>query len=155
MGPSWRFAGLLLTVIATAEAGRAQSVWDRIAEFIGLHGKPAPASASVLSEHEINELDKMSPQNQAELLLERAINHYRGANEQIAGRVDRWRGKLTSEGQLGSLIGIAIDSDDLRVRAPAMEIELAQMNMQKNGRTVDSLENNARFGERNARMDAL
>ena len=51
------------------------------------------SSASVLSEHEIEVLDSMSPQSQAELLLERSINHFRGANDQIAARVDGWRGK--------------------------------------------------------------
>jgi len=147
-------AGLLFALVAFATTGNAQSVWERVAHFIGLHGKPEPASASVLSEHEIAELDNMSPQNQAELLLERSINHYRGANDQIAG-VDRWRGKLTWDDRLNSLYGIALDSDDLRVRAAAIEIGLASNNMQKNEAAIDRLENKARFGERDPRMNAL
>src|SRR5215467_2179068 len=83
--------GLLVALVFGSQSGSAQSVWQAIAQFIGLHGKPEPASANVLSEHENSELGKMSRQAQAELLLERSINHYRGANDEIAERVNRWR----------------------------------------------------------------
>jgi|SRR5207245_6370458 len=96
-------SGVVLTVLLAAESAGAQSVWDQIAEFVGLRGKPVPASANVLSEHEIAELNKMAPQDQATLLLERSINHYRGANDQIAKRVAGWRGKVDINGPLGSL----------------------------------------------------
>ena len=111
-----------------AQAGNAQSVWQAIKQFIGLHGKPEPASASVLSEHEITELNKMTPQAQAQLLLERSINHYRGANDQIAERVNGWRGKIQLDQQLNSLFMTALNSDDLRVRAAAIEIDIASRN---------------------------
>src|SRR4029077_19142816 len=64
--------------------GTARAAWEEIAQLLSLHGKPEPASANVLSEHEIEVLDKMTPQSQAQLLLERSINHYHGANDQIA-----------------------------------------------------------------------
>lgn len=70
-------------VLTLAAQGRAQSVWQVIAQFIGLRGKPEPASANVLSEHEIVELDNMTPQAQAGLLLERSINHVRGATTRL------------------------------------------------------------------------
>src|SRR5207244_2749594 len=104
------FLGTLLIVLSPAPAASAQSVWDQIAEFVGLRGNPEPASANVLSEHEIADLDKMAPQDQATLLLERSINHYRGANDQIAKRVDGWRGKVDISGQLGSLFSAALYS---------------------------------------------
>ncbi|PYV63944.1 MAG: hypothetical protein DMG95_05520 [Acidobacteria bacterium] len=85
-----------------------------------MRGKPEPASANVLSEHEIAELDRMSPQDQATLLLERSINHYRGANDQIAKRVAGWQGKVYIVNELGSLFSTALYSDDLRVRAAAI-----------------------------------
>ena len=135
--------------------GSAQSVWQRIAQFIGLHGKPEPASANVLSEHEITELDKMSPQSQATLLLERSINHYRGANDQIAARVNHWRGKIQLDQQLNSLFTTALNSDDLRVRAAAIEIDIASRNLEKTAATVDGLENDARSGEQGPRANAL
>src|SRR6266496_6052701 len=116
--------GIALLAFLAVRTGRAQSVWQVISQFIGLHGKPEPASANVLSEHEIEALDKMSPQAQAQLLLERSINHYRGSNDEIAARVNRWQGKIQLEGPLGSLFSTALNSDDLRVRAAAIEIDL-------------------------------
>jgi HEAT repeat protein len=138
-----------------AKTGRAQSVWQVIAQFIGLHGKPEPASANVLSEHEIEALGQMSPQAQAELLLERSINHYRGANDEIAERVNSWRGKITMENRLRSLYGTAINSDDLRVRAASIEIDLASRNLVKSSATIDALEADARSGEQGPRVNAL
>ena len=148
-------AGLLLMLAFAVRNGSAQSVWQVISRFIGLHGKPEPASANVLSAHETEGLDQMSPQAQAELLLERSINHYRGANDEIAKRVDGWRGKLKIEDHLQSLYGIAINSDDLRVRAASLEIDLASRNLVKNAATIDHLENDARYGEQGPRVNAM
>jgi len=105
--------------------GNAQAAWQEIADLLSLHGKPVPASANVLSEHEVEGLDQMTPQSQAQLLLERSINHYRGANDQIAERVGRWRGKIELDQQLRSLFMTALNSDDLRVRAAAIEVDVA------------------------------
>jgi hypothetical protein len=146
-------AAFLLALSAT-NAG-AQSVWEQMAEFVGLRGKPAPASANVLSEHEIAALDGMTPQEQATLLLERSVNHYRGANDQIAKRVAGWQGKVFISNQLGSLFTTALYSDDLRVRAAAIEIELASYNLPKTAASMDGLENTARFGQPDARGMAL
>src|SRR6187431_3216691 len=96
---SWRTttlaaAAFLLGTIA-AGSGSLRAAWEPIARLVSLQGPPKPASANVLSEHEIEALATMQPQGQAELLLERSINHYSGANEQIAARVDGWRGRIT------------------------------------------------------------
>ena len=123
-------------IALAVKTGSAQSVWQVISRFIGLHGKPEPASANVLSEHETGVLDQMSPQAQAELLLERSINHYRGANDEIAKRVDSWRGKIQLDQQLNSLFMTALNSDDLRVRAAAVEIDLASRNLRGDNRSA-------------------
>src|SRR5437899_634386 len=135
--------------------GTARAAWQEIAQLLSLHGKPEPASANVLSEHETEVLDHMTPQNQAQLLLERSINHYRGANDQIAQRVDRWRGKIKLDQRLNSLFMTALNSDDRRVRAAAIEIDLACRNLEKSAATVDRLEHNARFGDQGPRATAL
>jgi hypothetical protein len=135
--------------------GTARAAWQEIAQLLSLHGKPEPASANVLSEHEIEVLDRMAPQSQAQLLLERSINHYRGANDQIAARVDSWRGRIMLNQPLNSLFMTAINSDDLRVRAAAIEIDLACRNLEKSAATVDRLEPDARFGEQGPRANAL
>jgi len=97
----------------------------------------------------------MPPQSQAELLLERSINHYSGANEQIAARVDRWRGDITMEGRLNQLFITAINSDDLTVRVAGIEIDVAARNLVKDSSTVDRLEPVARRGEQGPRANAL
>lgn len=113
------------------------------------------ASANVLSEHHTDVLDSMELQAQAEFLLERAINHYKGANEQIMARADLWRGQITLNSRLNSLFMTALNSDDLRVRAAAIELDLAALNVKKSAATIDALEPDARHGDQGARANAL
>lgn len=136
-------------------SGKAQATWQEIAQFLSLQGKPEPASANVLSEHEIEGLDQQTPQAQAELLMERSINHYRGANDEIAARVDGWRGKVALHGRLNNLFSTALNSDDLRVRAAAIELDLAVRNLEKSPETVSRLQQDADFGEQGPRANAL
>ena len=133
---------MVVAFVATNEAPNAQNNVNR-------------SSAAVLSEHEIEVLDGMSAQNQAELLLERSINHFRGANEQIMARVDGWRGKITLGTRLNYLFTTAINSDDLNVRVAGIEIDLAARNREKTVATVDLLEPLARTGEQGVRVNAL
>ena len=116
---------------------------------------PRPASANVLSEHETSALDDMTPQQQAELLLGRSINHYRGANEEIAARVAGWRGHITLSERLNGLFVTAINSSDLAVRAAGVEVDIASRNLTKDSSTVDRLEPQARHGEQGPRANAL
>ena len=147
-------AAFLLGTIA-AGSGSLRAAWEPIARFVSLQDAPKAASASVLSEHELEALDGMTPQGQAELLLERAINHYKGANQQIAARVGSWRGHLTLDGRLNHLFVTAINSDDLTVRVAGIEVDIAARNLTKDAATVDRLEPIARFGEQGPRANAL
>jgi hypothetical protein len=147
-------AAFLLGTLA-AGSGSLRAAWEPIARFVSLQDAPKPASANVLSEHEIAALDGMPPQSQAELLLERAINHYDGANVQIAARVDSWRGHITLDGRLHNLFMTAINSDDLTVRVAGIEVDIAGRNLSKDSSTVDRLEPIARFGEQGPRANAL
>ena len=147
-------AGILLGVLFLGR-DQARAAWQEIARFLSLQGKPESASANVLSEHETEALEQMPPQSQAELLLERSINHYRGANDEIAERVGRWRGKIKLNQKLNSLFMTAINSDDLRVRAAAIEIDLACRDLEKSSATIDQLEHDARFGEQGRRVNGL
>ncbi len=147
-------AGVVLAVIVSIPVtGRA--AWQQIAEFLSLRGKPEPASANVLSEHEIEVLDAMTPQDQASLLLERSINHYHGANDQIAARVAGWRGRITLDSRLNGLFVTALNSDDLRVRAAAIEVDIAARNLEKSPATIDRLAGVAATGEQGPRANAL
>ena len=156
---SWRAtavaaAAFLLGTIA-AGSGTLRAAWEPIVRFISLGDPPQPASANVLSEHEIAALEEMPPQSQAELLLERSINHYRGANEQIAARVGSWRARVTLSQRLNNLFMTAINSDDLTVRVAGIEIDIAARDLTKDSSTVDRLEQVARHGEQGSRANAL
>ena len=140
---------------ARLRQGFGEASLQLIARVIGLTDQRTPASANVLSEHEIEVLDSMPPQSQAELLLERSINHYRGANEQIAGRVRGWRGRIELNPRLNQLFGTAINSDDLTVRVAGIEVDIAARNLTKDVSTVDRLEETARTGAQGPRVNAM
>jgi hypothetical protein len=147
-------AAFLLGTIA-AGSGSLRAAWEPIARLISLQDPPKAASANVLSEHEIAVLDGMPPQSQAELLLERSINHYHGANEQIARRVEGWRGRVQLNERLHNLFTTAINSDDLTVRVAGVEVDIAARDLAKDSSTVDRLEAAARSGEQGPRANAL
>ena len=113
------------------------------------------ASASVLSEHHIEALSSMAPQQQAELLLERAINRYRGANEEIIARAPGWLGQIELTPRLESLFRMAINSDDMRVRAAAIEMNVSARGLSRGAATIDRLEPDARSGAQGPRANAL
>jgi HEAT repeat protein len=118
--------------------------------------EPAPrASASVLSEHHLEALPSMKPQEQAELLLERAINRYQGATDEIMTRAASWLGRIKHSDKLESLFRVAINSDDMRVRAAAVEINLSSRGLARTTETIDRLEPVAREGEQGPRANAL
>jgi hypothetical protein len=141
--------------MAAAGSGSLRAAWEPIARLISLQDPPRAASANVLSEHEIEALDGIPAQAQAELLLERSINHYRGANEQIAARVASWRGQLKLDDRLNNLFVTAINSDDLTVRVAGIEIDIAARDLEKSAATVDRLEQLARLGEQGPRVNAM
>jgi HEAT repeat protein len=136
-----------------AAGGPLRDAWAPIARAIGL--ERTPASANVVSGHEFDDLDEMTPQDQAELLLERSINHYHGANEAIAARVKSWRGKIELDHRLNNLFVTAINSDDLAVRMAGIEVDIAARNLEKDASTVDRLEATALEDEQGARVKAM
>lgn len=155
---SWRvlFAVAIGVMLAGFFAtGNARAAFEEITRLLTLHGKAEPASPAVLSEHEIENLDRQTPQRQAEMLLERAINHYEGANDQIAMRVEGWWGKLKFTPQFNSLITTALNSNDLRVRAAGIELDLVAMGAIKSPATVERLAEHAASGPSSQRVWAL
>ena len=74
-----------------------------------------------------------------EFLLGAAINHDAGATAMISKMVDDWRGKLSRTPRWESLQDTALYSNDLRVRAAAIEINLAVLNISKTDEAADLL----------------
>jgi HEAT repeat protein len=147
--------GAMLVIAIVASTGTARAAWDQISRVLGLQGPPEPVSANVLSEHHLEALDGMPPQAQAEFLLERSLNHYDGANREIEARLPKWRGRIEPGDRFESLFRMAINSDDLRVRAAAVEIDILARKLEKNIETVDRLEPIARTGAQGPRANAL
>jgi len=144
---------VFITLLVSTTRVRAE--WDEMSRILGLQGPPAPASANVLSQHHLEELDTMPPQAQAEFLLERSMNHYAGANAEIERRLSVWRGRIVPNDHFETLFRMAINSDDLRVRAAAIDIDIVARQLEKDTATIDRLEPIARTGAQGARANAL
>jgi hypothetical protein len=131
---------LAFTLFAAVNPGPIKAAWAEFERIIQLKSDPLPASPARLSDHEIENLSAMEPQQQATLLMERAINHYEGAIELIDKNVPSWYGHLKVEnGPLAGLLYTAINANDLRVRAASLEITLAGYGLQKSPESVDKL----------------
>jgi hypothetical protein len=88
---------------------------------------------------EVADLSLLAPQDQAQHLLERAIRRDPESLEMINKNVDGWRGHLQNTDRLFDLVHTALNSDDLRVRGAAVEIDLAANNLSKSSQSVSQL----------------
>ena len=110
-----------------------------VGEKLPVPGKPVHGTTSQLSEVERDMVDHMAPQQQAERLLQYAISHHRGATDEIKARVKQWRGQIKQTDSLTTLMDVALNGDDLRVRAAVFEIDLAVANLAKSNEEADAL----------------
>jgi len=129
----------VMVLFAAAIPAPIRAAWDEFALRIQLKSEPQSASPAKLSDHEMEEIAALPAQQQAERLLERAINHYDGALELIGKSVDNWYGHLELQGQLTSLITTALNANDLQVRGASLEIELAAYNLPKRSESAENL----------------
>lgn len=102
-------------------------------------GLPVPADYGKLSEHNIEWVQTQPPQEQMEFLLGAAVNHDVGATKMIAEMVGGWFGKLKDTPRWETLQNTALYSNDLRVRAAAIEINLALRHIEKTDEEADRL----------------
>ena len=141
-----RWYGLAFLVLAALsglagfEVGHLEAVWAALR-----NGDLAKASAAVSQptadavNAEFAELTRMTPQQQAEQLLALAIRRQQGSLDLIAQSAEGWRGRLQNTDRLFDLVLTALKSEDLRVRAAAIEVDLAANNLSKTPRTVARL----------------
>ena len=111
---------------------------------VAVRGKTAGLfSSRPDAELSATDLDNQQPQKQAELLLERAVRNSVGdtsqVEAQIESRSDAWRGHLQWDSQLGDLTTVALNSNNLSVRASAIEVQLAAYGLTKTESTVDAM----------------
>ena len=128
---------MVILLFASGVLGWALS--SPVAVLLQIQGSPMPVSSGAISEHDLEELNTLPAEGQAVRLLEKAVNHYRGAAEEIDKRLDGWRGKMEPSKELENLTSTAYFSNDLRVRAMALEIWLARDNIRKTPEAVDGL----------------
>jgi HEAT repeat protein len=123
----------LFAAIAFGAIGRAHSAWPDVANLFSTHEKK-PASPK-----DLQQLDRMKPQRQAETLLELAVAKTAGATDQISSRAERWEGKVVWNSQIANLSTAALNSSDMRVRESGIEVELAAYGLGKNSASLDYL----------------
>ena len=130
-----------LVIYAAMRPATIRAAWEEFERVVLLKSEPLSASPPRLSEHIIEELASLSPQKQAEMLVQRSVNHYAGAIELLGERVDGWRGQLQLTPEFNGLLNAAINSNDLRVRASALEVFLAAYNVEKTENAANRLMN--------------
>ncbi len=135
---TWAILALSLLLIGRANAQQAATPVGS-GEQLPVPGKWVAADQSKLSEHNIEWMQTQPPQVEAEFLLSAAINHDKGATDWINKLVDGWHGKLKRTQRWEDLQDTALYSNDLRVRAAAIEINLAVNNLAKTDDTADQI----------------
>lgn len=132
---------LLLLAICVSSAAQVSLATPKpqSGQDLPVFGRPVPADHGKMSEHNIEWLQTRPPQTQMEFLLAEAINHDEYATNLIAGIVEGWRGKLHDTPRWETLQDTALYSNDLRVRAAAIEINLALRNIAKTDEAANGL----------------
>jgi HEAT repeat protein len=123
--------GVRAVVLAALLAASLVAQQPQSGEQLPVPGKPVPADYSKLSEHNIEWLHTQPQQVQAEFLLQAAVSRQNGATDWIERLVDDWHGKLRDTPRWQVLQDSALYSSDLRVRAAAIEINLAVRDLAK------------------------
>jgi HEAT repeat protein len=83
-----------------------------------------------------SEIKRLPAQQQAERLLERAMQNDAASLNLLRENVDSWRGHLKNTDRLFDLVLAALNSADLRVRMAAVDVDLAANNLSKSPESV-------------------
>jgi hypothetical protein len=153
-GRFWWCTAFAMVVIVTGCFGQQASPPVASGEQLPVPGKPVPADFFKLSEHNTEWMLQQPPQPQMEFLLSEAINHDHGATDWINQLVAGWHGKLKPTERWQTLQDTALYSNDLRVRAAAIEINLAVFNLDKTDEAADQLFRSAEAQPGNRLFDA-
>ena len=135
----WGLWGLACAILISTMAYGQSMPGEIVGQRLPVPGRPVSGTTSQLSEVEREMVDHLPAQQQAERLLQYAISHHRGATDEIKVRVKQWRGQLKQTDSLVTLMDVAMNGDDLRVRAACFEIDLAVANLPKNSETAETL----------------
>ncbi len=180
VGPAAAVAAGVLLAVLVGGVGTARAAWKHITVLFSANGNAGSESAhdfagnhlaanhlasnhlasnrlaqSDLATTDLEQLDHLDPQNQAEVLLERAVGESEGAVEQISSRLDGWQGKIKWNSEIATLTTAALTSRDLRVRHSGVEVELAAYGLAKNTDSLNYLLHVARSKDHAKKIWAL
>ena len=123
-----------------ARSGALAAAWETLTGHqLPASGDPVSATHSKLSEHATEWLLQQKPQVQMEELMQDAINHDQGATDLILKQLDSWQGQLRNTQRWQTLEMTALYSNDLRVRAAAIEVNLTVFNIPRTPEEVNEL----------------
>lgn len=107
-----------------------------------------------MKDADVEAFSHLAPQQQAERLLELAIQQPDPSLTLIQRNLNSWRGHLEDSDRLFHLVLEALNSDDPRVRVAAVEIDLAANNLMKSPESIEKLQSQIQSGAE-ARFMAL
>jgi HEAT repeat protein len=137
-------AVLTVFALAAVPSSAAQGLEEEsTGHDVAITGPPLATTRSKLSEHEREYILSADAQEQAERLIQAAINHDEGATELIAQLVPNWYGHVAFTKSWNDLEALAMASKDVRVRAVAIETHLAMANVPQKSESVTHLINAA------------
>jgi hypothetical protein len=131
------FALAAVSTLAGFETSRFHGASTNLVQASSLNEIPTPSAS--FANPALGAISHLAPQQQAEGLLERAIARDKDSLDLIGKNVDAWRGQLRNTDRLFDLVHTAMNSDDLRVRSSALEIDLAANNLSKSPQSVAHL----------------
>jgi HEAT repeat protein len=138
---AWRFSNAKQTAAANSRARRARQTQNATGNLRKPGALPANAfiPAKAMSEEDAERILTLPPQDQAEELLERAIQHDPKALDLFEQNVDSWVGHIRLTDHMRDLENRSQFSKDLRVRYANADIFLTVDGWHKNEAAVDML----------------
>lgn len=143
----------ILSTTAGYYAAGFESVWSRWLRTSSVQAEsstPAPALVSApktkAAKNDLEEISHLAPQQQAERLLDLAIQWPDPSLDLIQKNLDSWRGHLENNDHLFHLVLAALKADDPRVRNAAVEIDLAANHLEKSPQSLARLIHQIRSG---------
>src|SRR5271154_201928 len=134
------FATCAAFVLSIALApGSVRAAWARLAGFIAESEQPVPSAPASNFDLPAAKLSGLSGQQQAELLMNAAINRDARAAMLVTERAQQWRGRLKLTPELTGTLQTALNDHDLKARAAALEVYLAVYNVAKTPRSAAHL----------------
>src|SRR3989441_612363 len=137
-----------LSTVAGYEVARLKNSgpnWLRGTQLLASTGQKSPAlvpaSNPGATNADVEAISHLAPQQQAERLLELAIQRPDQSLGLILKNLASWRGHLADTDRLFHLVLAALDSKDPRVRVAAVEIDLAANNLMKSPQGLAKLLN--------------